>query len=168
MKTTERTKTELAALCGTSRSSLETWRGRADWPGDDAPEATLKRYAAKRLEASRAAQTGPNADLKGEKLKRQIALLVQQAKRAELEVAHAEFEHARERGEYVTIREYRMTTTGVLELCKVLMDQLIFNAAAKRKDPPLMAELETAKAAALDTIREQYFPEEQPNMENAT
>ncbi len=159
MKTTERTKTELAALCGTSRSSLETWRARPDWPGDSAPEATLKRYAAKRLEASRAAQTGPHGDLKARKLEKQIALLTHQARRCEQDADHSAFNYAKERAEYVTLREYRQTVCGVVELCKTLMEQFIFNVAAKRKDAGLMAELEAAKARALDTIRETYLPE---------
>jgi hypothetical protein len=148
---TQRTRTELASLCGVSRPTLSLWRARGDWPGDDSPEHVLKTYAAKALERSKASQRGENADLKRAKLERQIELLKSQAKRAEADAGSAALRLKRERGAVVDVEHYRTTLCGVVGLSLSLWQNAIETISAKRKDAQLMEDLRSA----MDRARQQ-------------
>lgn len=152
----QRTQSTLAALCGVSRPTIAQWQARPDWPGNKASDAALKRYAAAALERSKAAQSGPHADLKRAKLEKQIRLLTAQAARAEHEAESARLRVAVESDAVVTVEHFREQVLAVQSLCLSLWESAATAAATKRKDAQLLGDLraamDDAKIRLLETV----------------
>lgn len=144
MKKTKRTQTALAGMLKTSRATVGTWQSRADWPGDDAPEAELFRYAAARQRESARAKHGPDGDLKREKLARQIRLLEAQAERCEHEAETARLRLLKDKGELVEMSRHRDSLMAVVGLAFACWERALNTIAAKRKDAELQKELSQA------------------------
>ena len=164
MKTTKRTQTILAAICSTTRQTLAVWQKRPDWPGDAADESTLKTYAAQRLEASKKAQRGENADLKRRKLEKQIALLHEQARRAKTEADKSQFAHELERNQFIEVRAHRIIVEGIVNMTKLYWRWATEAIAGERHDGDLLTRLEDAGRDALNRVRETYVECETPHL----
>lgn len=144
----KQTDSELATLANVNPSTICRWKKRRDFPkpGKDGriTEAVVLEYAAKRHEAMIRQQTGPNGDLKREKLQNQVNLLREQARRAKTEADYAVLRLQRENNEVLTWDRHLDDMASLMMVNLGLWEQARQTIAGKRKDASILKELDDA------------------------
>lgn len=147
------TKTEMSDGLGIPRSTLYRWIKRNGFPKQTRrgwSKEAVHEFARDALAKAVKAQTGPNADLKADKLRREIRRLDELVGYDRERRKQAEIETAKRRGELVTSDEVKRT---LAELCAAFrhgLNRLVEITMAEASDAK---EVERAERVRDDTLK---------------